>query len=72
MERRPAWLPILGVVVFASLAFSSATDERWAGAYRWVGLITGGLLAILCLVGLSIQVSRRMSDRRGRRGEQGG
>jgi hypothetical protein len=72
MERRSAWLLILGVVVFAGLAFSAATDETWAGAYRWAALIAGALLTVLCLVGLSIEVSRLISDRRGRRGQQGG
>jgi uncharacterized membrane protein len=47
MERIPAWLLTLGVVVFAGLAIWSATDENWAG------LIAGAVLTVLCLVGLS-------------------
>jgi hypothetical protein len=72
MNRRPAWLLILGVVVFAGLAFSAATDENWTGAYRWAGFIAGALLAVLCLVGLSVEVNRLIKDRQGRRGQQGG
>ena len=47
MERIPAWVLIVALLILAALGIWSATDENWAGVIISLALI------VLCVVGLT-------------------